>query len=164
MVAQAHKPSPPAERVLVLSRDFDAPRELVFQAWSSPEHLAHWFGPKDFTLPFCEVDFRVGGRYRLCMRSPDGKDYWVHGVYREILEPERLAFTWERDGEDDPHAGHTLVTITLEARGARKTRLTLHQATFGSEEIRDGHAHGWGEAFARLNEYVEELRIERTGS
>jgi uncharacterized protein YndB with AHSA1/START domain len=164
MVAQTHKPSPPAERVLVLSRDFDAPRELVFQAWSSPEHLAHWFGPKDFTLPFCEVDFRVGGRYRLCMRSPDGKDYWVHGVYREILEPERLAFTWERDGEDDPHAGHTLVTIALEARGARKTRLTLHQATFGSEEIRDGHAHGWGEAFARLNEYVEELRIERTGS
>ena len=149
---------------LVIERLIEAPPSLVFKVWTTPEHLARWFGPKDFTLPFCEVDFRVGGRYRLCMRSPDGKDYWVHGVYREILEPERLAFTWERDGEDDPHAGHTLVTITLEARGARKTRLTLHQATFGSEEIRDGHAHGWGEAFARLNEYVEELRIERTGS
>ena len=75
-----------------------------------PQHLANWFGPKDFTLPFCEMDFRVGGHYRLCMRSPDGKDYWVHGVYREIVEPERLVFTWERDGADDPHAGHTLVT------------------------------------------------------
>jgi uncharacterized protein YndB with AHSA1/START domain len=163
MVAQAEK-STPANRTLVLSREFDAPRELVFAAWSTPEHMARWFGPKDFTLPFCQMDFRVGGNYRLCMRSPDGKDYWVHGVYREIVEPERLVFTWERDGPDDPHAGHTLVTITLEARGPRKTRLTLHQATFGTQEIRDGHQGGWTEAFARLDEYVEELRIERTGS
>lgn len=145
----------PADRVLVLTRVFDAPRTLVFTAWSAPEHLAHWFGPRGFTLPFCEVDFRVGGNYRVCMRSPDGKDYWVHGVYREILEPERLAFTWERDGPDDPHAGHTLITVTLEERGAGKTRLTLHQATFDSSEIRDGHAGGWTEAFERLGEYLK---------
>ena len=164
MVAANSVSTPPADHVLVLARTFDAPRELVFQAWSSPEHLANWFGPKDFTLPFCETDFRPGGAYRLCMRGPDGKDYWVHGVYREILEPERLAFTWERDGADDPHPGHTLVTITLEARGAGTTRLTLHQATFDTQEIRDGHAGGWTECFARLAEYVEKLRHERTGS
>jgi uncharacterized protein YndB with AHSA1/START domain len=156
--------SPPEDRVLVLTREFDAPRELVFKAWSAPEHLANWFGPTDFTLPFCQIDFRVGGNYRLCMRSPDGKEYWVHGVYREILEPERLSFTWERDGADDPHAGHTLVTITLKDRGGGKTLLTLHQATFDTTEIRDGHAGGWTECFARLAEYVEELRTERTGS
>ena len=152
--------SPPADRVLVLTRVFDAPREVVFKAWSAPEHLAHWFGPKNFTLPFCQLDFRVGGAYRLCMRGPDGKDYWVEGFYREIVEPQRLAFTWERSGADDPHPGKTLVTITLEDLGG-KTRLTLHQATFDTTEIRDGHGGGWTEAFTRLNEYVELLRYER---
>ena len=156
MVAPNNLSAVPADRVLVLARVFDAPRELVFTAWSAPEHLARWFGPKDFTLTFCWMDFRIGGGYRLCMRSPEGKDYWVQGVYREILEPERLAFTWERDGTDDPHAGRTLVTITLEARGASKTRLTLHQATFDTQEIRDGHQHGWTEALERLAMYVEQ--------
>ena len=154
MVAPNNPPAAPAERTLVLARMFDAPRELVFKAWSAPEHLANWFGPTNFTLPFCEVDFRVGGNYRLCMRSPEGKEYWVHGTYREILEPQRLVFTWERDGPDDEHAGHTLVTITLEDV-AGKTRLTLHQAIFGSADIRDGHGQGWTEAFGRLDQYLE---------
>jgi uncharacterized protein YndB with AHSA1/START domain len=156
--------APPADRTLVLTRTFEAPRELVFEAWSSPQHLAHWFGPTDFKLPHCKMDFRVGGHYQLCMLSPQGKEYWVHGVYREIVKPQRIVFTWERDGEDDEHAGHTVITITLESRGARRTLLTLHQATFETTEIRDGHAGGWSQAFKRLDEYVEELRIERTGS
>jgi len=154
----------PADRVLELTREFDAPRELVFEAWSSPEHLAHWFGPTDFKLPFCKMDFRVGGRYALIMLSPGGKEYQVHGVYREIVEPQRIVFTWEREGEDDQDAGHTLITITLESRGPGRTLLRLHQATFDTTEIRDSHAGGWKQAFARLDEYVEELRIERTGS
>jgi uncharacterized protein YndB with AHSA1/START domain len=154
MVAPNNLSTAPAERTLVLTRVFDAPRTLVFEAWSTPEHLANWFGPSNFTLPFCEVDFRAGGKYRLCMRSPEGKDYWVHGVYREIVEPQRLVFTWERDGADDEHAGHTLVTITLEDV-AGKTRLTLHHATFGSTEIRDGHGQGWSEAFGRLDQYLD---------
>ena len=108
-----------------------AARAGVQGAGRTPEHLAHWFGPKDFTLPFCEMDFRVGGAYRLCMRAPDGKDYWVRGVYREIVEPERLVFTWERDGADDPHAGHTLVTVTLEDLDAarRRSRCTRRRST-----------------------------------
>ena len=163
MVAPSEPIFVPHDRVLTLDRVFDAPRELVFRAWTNPAHLANWFGPKDFTLPFCEMDFRVGGTYRLCMRSPEGKDYWVHGVYREIIEPERLVFTWERDGADDPHAGHTLVTVTLEDH-AGKTRLTLNQATFDTQDIRDGHVHGWTEAFGRLADYVENIRKERTAS
>jgi len=154
MVAPNNLSAAPAERTLVLSRVFDAPRTLVFTAWSTPEHLANWFGPSNFTLPFCEMDFRVGGNYRLCMRSPEGKDYWVHGVYREIVEPQRIVFTWERDAADDEHAGHTLVAITLEDV-AGKTRLTLHQTAFGSTEIRDGHGQGWTEAFGRLDEYLK---------
>ena len=165
MVARNEPETFPADRVLTLTRVFDAPRELVFSVWTNPGHLANWFGPKDFTLPFCEMDFRVGGHYRLCMRSPEGKDYWVHGVYREIREPEHLAFTWERDGADDPHAGHTLVTVTLEDRGGDggQTLLTLRQATFDTQEIRDGHVHGWSECFGRLAAYVEQqARKERT--
>ena len=155
MVAPNTISPPPPERVLVLTRVFDAPRALVFKAWSSPTHLANWFGPKNFTLPFCEMDFRVGGRYRACMRGPDGKDYWVEGVYREIVEPERLVFTWERNRPDDPDRGNTLVTVTLEEVSGGKTRLTLHQATFDTPDIRDSHGHGWTEALERLDEYVK---------
>src|SRR5687767_10583384 len=144
MVAANTISTSPADRVLVLTRVFDAPRELVFTAWSSPQHLAKWFGPKNFTLPFCETDFRPGGAYRLCMRGPDGKDYWLEGVYREIVEPERIVLTWERNGADDPHPGHTLVTVTFDDV-AGKTRLTLRQATFDATESRDGHQHGWTE-------------------
>ena len=159
MVAHAKPstPPPPADRVLVLTRVFDAPRELVFKAWSSAEHMANWFGPHEFTLPFCETDFRPGGKYRLCMRGPDGKDYWLEGVYREIVEPQRIVFTWERNGADDPHPGHTLLTVTLDEVDGGKTRLTLHQAAFDATESRDGHRHGWTEALERLAAYVGKL-------
>ena len=155
MVAANTVSTPPADRVLVLNRVFTAPRSLVFRAFSSAEHLANWFGPKNFTLPFCETDFRPGGAYRLCMRGPDGKDYWLEGVYREIVEPERIVMTWGRNGAGDPHPGHTVVTVTLEEVAGGKTRLTLHQATFDTAEARDGHQHGWTEALERLADYVE---------
>ena len=154
MVAQDTISSWPEDRVLVLTRVFDAPRVLVFKAFSSAEHLAQWFGPKRFTLPFCETDFRPGGAYRLCMRGPDGKEYWLQGVYDEIIEPERIVFTWERNGADDPHPGHTRVTVTFEDVAGR-TRLTLRQAAFDSAESRDGHEHGWTEALERLAAHVE---------
>lgn len=86
----------PSDSELVLTCVLDAPRPLVFTVWSRPEHLVRWWGPNDFTLPHCEQDFRPGGAYKFCMRSPAGEDYWVSGVYREIVEPERIVFTWER--------------------------------------------------------------------
>ena len=78
---------------LVIIRIFDAPRELVWMAWTEPEHFMRWWGPKDFTAPFCQIDLRVGGKYLNCMRSSNGKDYWSTGVYREIVPMERLVFT-----------------------------------------------------------------------
>src|ERR1700674_4869075 len=77
---------------VVMTRIFDAPRKLVFEAWTKPERLARWFGPKGFTMPICEMDFRPGGAFRFVMRGPDGKDYPFDGVYLEILEPERIVF------------------------------------------------------------------------
>ena len=145
----------PAEQGLEITRVFDAPRSLVFKAWSSAEHCAQWFGPRDFTVPSCRVDFRVGGAYRANIRSPDGTDYWMRGIYREIVEPERLVFTfsWEEEGE---RGLDTLVTV-LFAEQDGKTRLTFRQAPFQSISERDGHEHGWSECFERLAAYLARM-------
>jgi uncharacterized protein YndB with AHSA1/START domain len=146
------------ESVLVLTRLLDAPRALVFQVWTRPEHLAHWWGPKDFTLPHCMMDFRPGGAYRFCMRAPDGLDHWVWGVYREIVAPERLVFTWER--EDEPGLRRrlsNLVTVTFAAEGL-KTRLTLRHAAFQTAADREDHNGGWTQCLERLAEWTTRTR------
>lgn len=145
--------APAGERVLLITRMFDAPRELVFQAWTTPEHLAQWWGPSGFTLPACEVDFQAGGRYRMCMRSPDGEDHWVWGRYVEIVPPERIVFTWDRvDLEGNPRSA-TVVTVTLTAQGDR-TRLSLHQTLFETAADCAEHGVGWGECLDRLSAFV----------
>ena len=93
MAARSNAATESAERVLVIERLFDAPRSLVFKVWTHPEHLMRWWGPHGFTLPSCRIDLRPGGVWRFCMRSPEGNNYWQQGVYREIMEPERLVFT-----------------------------------------------------------------------
>ena len=153
MAVRSNTAAEPAERVLVITRIFDAPRSLAFKAWTEPEHLVHWWGPQGFTLPACTMDFRPGGAYRFCMRSPEGVDHWLQGVYREIVEPERLVFTyaWE-DAEGKP--GHeTLVTVTFAEHG-EKTKLTMRQAIFETVTARDEHVRGWTEALDHLAEYL----------
>src|SRR5580700_2538193 len=86
-------PASELEREVTITRLFDAPRELVFQAWTDPQHLAQWWGPKGFSNPICEADARPGGAWRIVMRGPDGAKYPCGGVYREIVESERLVFT-----------------------------------------------------------------------
>lgn len=142
-----------ADRILVITRNFDAPRRLVFEAWSKPEHLARWWGPKDFTLAHCELDFRESGAYRFCMHSPEGDDHWVWGKYRELIAPERIVFTWDRvDLEGNPRSA-SVVTITLdEYRGM--TTLTLRQELFATREDRDEHRGGWTECLDRLEAFV----------
>jgi uncharacterized protein YndB with AHSA1/START domain len=81
----AHEP----ER-MVVTRVFDAPRELVWKAWTDPKYVMQWWGPKGFTSPFCEMDFRVGGKFRYCMRAPDGQECWNAGEYHEIVPHEKI--------------------------------------------------------------------------
>jgi uncharacterized protein YndB with AHSA1/START domain len=138
-----------AGREVVITRVLDAPRRLVFETWSNPEHLAHWWGPKDFTLPGCELDFRPGGAYRFVMRGPDGLDYPFHGVYREIVEQERIVFTAIIDNAP----GNELVTTVTFAEHGGKTRLTVAQ-TVPTEPYARGQKQGWTESLARLAEYV----------
>lgn len=138
---------------LFIRRTFDAPRELVFKAWTDGEHLRRWCCPTGFTIPFSEGDIRPGGAFRTCMRSPEGEDHWVGGVYTEIAPPEKIAFThaWQDEAGKSEH--ETIVTITLKEDGG-KTVLTLHQAFFLSEASRDGHRAGWEEALDQLERYL----------
>jgi len=135
---------------LTITRVFYAPRPLVFKVWTTAEHLARWWGPKDFTVPAVATDFREGGTWRSCIRSPEGQDYWARGTYREIVPPSRivLSFTWEEEDATD-----TLITVTFE-EVTGGTRLTFHQVPFPTRESRDSHAEGWGECMDRLLAYV----------
>ncbi len=153
MAAETDAVASAPERVLVLTRVLDAPRALVFRAWTRPEHLVRWWGPKGFTAPSCQMDVRPGGAFRILMRSPEGTDHRVRGVYREIVEPERLVFTWAWEDEDGRLGHETVVTVTLAEQGA-KTELTLHQAVFESVTARDSHKGGWTECLERLAEYL----------
>lgn len=141
-----------ANRTLVLTRTFQAPATLVFDAWSDPRHLVHWWGPDDFTLPHCEQDFRVGGRYRFCMRGPDGSDHWVRGEYTLIDRPHRLVLTWLREDGDEIWCD-TVVALTFEERGGT-TFLTLNQTTFATTDHCEEHRDGWNECLDRLVKYI----------
>lgn len=143
-----------ADRELLMTRVFDAPQDLVFEVWTKPEHLANWWGPNNFTLPFCKVDFRVGGEYRFCMRSPEDEDHWVWGVYREIVEPERIVFTWDREDLDGNHRSKSVVTVTFEMQ-EEKTRFTLRQGIFDFADDCSEHGGGWTECLDRLARYVQ---------
>jgi uncharacterized protein YndB with AHSA1/START domain len=139
------------ERELRITRVFDAPRALVFEAWSKPEHLKRWFAPNGFIVSDCEMDFRVGGAYRLCMRRLD-VEHWVHGVYREIVVPERIVFTGtlESDGNE------TLTTVTFADDGG-KTRLSVHQTYSLETDSTRGAQQGWTQTLEHLAEYVATL-------
>jgi len=141
------------DRELVITRVFDAPRELVFQAWTDPKHVMSWWGPKDFTMTSWTMDLRPGGAWRGCIRSSKGLDYWSQGVYREIVPPERLVFTFAWDGEHNQPTTETLVTITFADSGG-KTKFTFRQTPFTTVEDRDSHEEGWSESFERLAAHI----------
>ncbi len=144
------------EREVVITRVFDAPRHLVFKAWTEPEQLMRWWGPNGVTTPSCKMDVRPGGAWRICLRSPNGIDVWQQGVYREIVEPERLVFTYAFEDATGKPGHQTIVTVTFAAEGG-KTRLTVHQAVFESVTVRDDHVQGWAEAIDHLADYLAKV-------
>ncbi len=148
---------------LQLNRTFAAPREMVFRAWTDVNQFPQWFGPAlchGSTLQSVRMDVRVGGRYRLQVRRPDGEFFTTVGVYREVKPPERLVFTWqfEQDGSGDEFGEvepcEMLVTVEFHARG-QQTELVLTHEKFASVESRDGHADGWTRCLAELEKYVQ---------
>src|SRR5271166_4349847 len=141
------------DRELVITRIFDAPRELVFKAWTEPERAVRWWGPQGFTTAYCEMDIRPGGIYRVCMRSPEGTEHRQRGVCREIVAPERIVFTfaWE-DADGKP--GHELLTTVTFAEHGTGTKLTLHQAVFQTAEACQSHRGGWTSCLERFADYI----------
>jgi uncharacterized protein YndB with AHSA1/START domain len=153
----------PSDREIVMTRVFDAPRELVFEAHTSCEHLSNWWGPRRYEIASCELDFRPGGAWRIVHRGPDGEEHAFSGEYREIVPPERIVWTFEWGGMP----GHVSVeTLTL-AEGDGKTTLTA-TSVFDSVEDRDamlagGATEGAAETWDRLDEYLEVLRGRPAG-
>src|SRR5579862_6229073 len=134
----------------LITRIFDAPRSLVFKAWVDPVHRAKWYGPRGFNAIVIHDDARTGGTYHYRMHSATN-DYDWQGTYLEVVEPERLVFTWPNN--TSWKAIDTVVTVTFEELGG-KTRLTLRHATFPSEEMRDDHTRGWNSTLDRMAEVM----------
>lgn len=149
----------PSDREIVLTRVFAAPRRLVFEAWTRPEHVRQWYGCSMMTLAVCEIDLRVGGSYRYVMRAPDGGDHTMTGTYREIVPPGRLVYT-ERYVTEGFTSNEAQVTVIF-AEHAGMTTLTstiLHQ----SKEDRDGHLgagmeRGAAEVYNRLEAHLRTM-------
>jgi len=167
MAETGNAPTTSAQQELVIERIFDAPRELVWKAWTDPEMATKWWGPKGFTCPHCEIDLRVGGKFLNCMRGPAGtdfdRDFWSTGVYREIVPLERIVCT---DSFADEHGNvvpakhygmgadvplEMLVTVTFEDLGG-KTRMTLWHEGLPAGEMSEGAQQGWSESFDKLAE------------
>jgi len=149
--------SSPTDLSITLTRVFDAPRPLVFEAWTKKEHLDKWNAPHGFTIPESSGDFRVGGTWYCLMIAPNGEKYPVGGVYREIIPNELLVMThtWEEDEGTPEH--ETVVTVRFADEGA-KTKVTLEQSIFKSAESRDGHRGGWTECFDILAEHLAKIQ------
>jgi uncharacterized protein YndB with AHSA1/START domain len=165
MAANNSPATEPPEPVLVIARVFDAPRELVWKAWPQPAHFVRWLGPKGFTVPFCKIDLRPGGVMHFCMRSPEGRDFWNKGVFREVVESERIvsadSFSDEEGNLVQPaHYGmspdwpsETLVTVMF-AKHESKTKFTLRHEVPESLAKRHGAQQGWTETLDCLAEYL----------
>ena len=139
----------PTEREIVMTRVFDAPRRLVFEAMTKPEHLVRWFGPHGWTLAVCQIDFRPGGAWRFVLRGPDGTEMGMKGVYQDITPPERFVST---ESFDD-YPGESLNALIFSEKDG-KTTFTI-TVLYASGEIRDavirsGMERGAGESYDRL--------------
>ena len=154
---------------MVVTRVFDAPRELVWKAWTDPKYVMQWWGPKGFTVPVCKIDFRVGGKYLYCMRTPDGQECWNGGEYYEIVPYEKIVSSmYFADSEGnmiDPASlgleheaieGEYDVTL-FEDLGNGKTKLTF----IGNEPMESakesGQLEGWNEILEKVAAVVAEL-------
>lgn len=158
-IAETLQITTPSEREIAMTRVFDAPRHLVFEAYTKPELLKRWLGVRNgWTLDVCEVDLRVGGRYRYVWRGPNGQEMGMGGVFREIERPERIVST---EAFDNPwYPGEAVGTVLLVEQDG-KTTLTL-SVLYQSQEARDGilatpMAEGVGESFDKLAEVLASM-------
>lgn len=150
----------PSDTEIQLTRDFDFPRDLVFEAFTKCEHLARWWGMRGMELAQCDMDFQVGGTWRRTLRMPDGTEHPFRGEYLEIVRPERISQTFIYDVDYIRDFPSTETLVLTESRG--KTTLTATVKHL-SQEARDGHLQsgmegGAAESYARLEELLAEIQ------
>jgi len=152
----------PTDREIRFTRVVNAPRDLVFEAHTSCEHMSHWWGPRKYEVSSCDIDFREGGTWRI-VHSAEGEEHGFHGEYREIVRPERITWTFEYEGMP----GHVSVdTVTFEEHDGATT--ISGTSVYDTKEERDGMIQsgmesGMAEGFDRLDEYVDQLQQQRAG-
>ena len=163
--APAFKPDPKLD--LVLERVVDVPRELVWAAWTEPEHVKEWFTPRPWTVAECEIDLRPGGMFRTVMRSPEGQLFPNVGCFLEIVPNERLVWTEAllpgfrpANASDSPIAGFftAIITFELHSRGTRYVAVALHRDEAGRKQHEEmGFHDGWGKALDQLVAYAKKM-------
>jgi uncharacterized protein YndB with AHSA1/START domain len=145
------------EASITLTRVYDAPRALVWRAWTDPKHMAQWFGPRGFTSSVPELDVRAGGALRIVMHGPDGNDYPMKGVFREVKPPERLVFSNIAIDKDGNHLLEGETTVILEEQSG-KTKLTLKTYAKGlvpmAPQMLAGMEAGWSQSLDKLGEAI----------
>ena len=154
---------------MVITRVFDAPRELVWKAWTDPKYVMQWWGPKGFTSPVCKMDLCVGGKFLFCMKSPDGQEFWNGGEYHEIVLHEKIVYSMyfsdpQGNKVDPSHYGieHEAIdgaqdVITFEDLGNSQTRLTLIGNELMENAKNTGELEGWNQIFDKFAAVVAGL-------
>lgn len=149
---------------LVLTRLIDAPRELVYRAWTEPAHLAQWWGPRGFTNPVCEIDLRPGGAILIHMQAPDGSVFPMKGTFKEIVPPERLVFVSSAlEDENGIPALEARNTILFEDAGGKTKLIVIDQVTRVTPAAAfaiAGMEQGWGETLDKLVEFIASTEKE----
>ncbi len=151
----------PDDATLIIKRMLNAPPELAFKAWTSPEHIQQWMRPEPgMQIPLVKMDVRVGGKFRIQMKKPDGEYFTAAGVFKEVKAPERLVYTWdwEKDGSGaefgEVEGKPSLITVEFVKRG-RQTEFVLTHSRFATIESRDNHAQGWDRGVESFAQFVE---------
>lgn len=139
----------------VMQAGFSAPREAVFAAWTDWRPISRWWAAKSYTTLSCEMDVRPGGAWRRRLRRPDGTILVEHGIYREVVPPERLVFTYNSEGAN-PVEPETVVTVTLSKLSNGRTRLTLRHSGIDSDAAHAIHEAGWSRCFDRFTRTLPE--------
>jgi uncharacterized protein YndB with AHSA1/START domain len=154
---------------MTITRTFDAPRELVWKAWTDPKYAMQWWGPKDFTVPVYKSDFRVGGKFLICMKSPDGQEFWNGGEYHEIVPHEKIVSSMyfadaQGNKVEAEHYGieHEAIEdandVTLfEDLGNGQTRLTFIGNEPAESAKNSGQLEGWNQIFEKFATILAEL-------
>jgi uncharacterized protein YndB with AHSA1/START domain len=151
----------PMERELTIVRTFDAPRALVFRAWTDPKMMVQWWAPRHFTNPVCELDVRIGGALRIVMRGPDGSEHPMKGVFTEVVTNERIVFTNIAVDAAGNHLLEGKTVVTLEDVGG-KTKMTLVTRAVGKVPqaafMLGGMEQGWTESIDKLEALLAQTR------